>query len=141
MESPGGSVPFLESRIGLRVAHRRRFVSAPASSYSGGPAGTPPDTVTSHPYHAAGRDRRDPAAGVDESEACVATLMWWLIPIGATVLAVGFVMLRGRPTKPTAARDSMQNLKAMQKAMERPLPSDRRPASDSASDAPAGDDS
>jgi len=39
----------------------------------------------------------------------------------------------------------MQNLKAMQKAMERPLPSDRRPASGSASgsasDAPAGDDS
>lgn len=71
----------------------------------------------------------------------MATLMWWLIPIGATVLAVGFVMLRGRPTKPTAARDSMQNLRAMQKAMERPLPSDRRPSSGRAGDVPAGDGS
>lgn len=71
----------------------------------------------------------------------MATLMWWLIPIGATVLAVGFVMLRGRPTKPTAARDSMENLKAMQQAMERPLPSDRRPSSDPSRGAAAGDGS
>lgn len=55
----------------------------------------------------------------------MATLMWWLIPIGATVLAVLFVMMRGRPSKPAAARDSMENMRRMQKAMERPMPSDR----------------
>lgn len=82
-----------------------------------------------------------PGRGVDESEACVATLMWWLIPIGATVLAVLFVMLRGRPTKPTAARDSMENLKAMQQAMERPLPSHRRSSGDPRRGTPAGDGS
>lgn len=71
----------------------------------------------------------------------MATLMWWLIPIGATVLAVGFVMLRGRPKKPIAARDSMENLKAMQQAMKRPLPSDRGPSTDPSSGAAAGDGS
>ena len=71
----------------------------------------------------------------------MATLMWWLIPIGATVLAVGFVMLRGRPTKPTAARDSMENLQRMQQAMERPLPSNRRPSNGPSRGAPTGDGS
>lgn len=67
--------------------------------------------------------------------------MWWLIPIGATVLAVLFVMLRGRPTKPTSARDSVGNLKAMQQAMQRPLPSERRPPRNPSRGAPAGDGS
>lgn len=69
----------------------------------------------------------------------MATLMWWLIPIGATVLAVLFVMLRGRPTKPTTARDSMENMQRMQRAMERPLPSNRPRPSEPPSGAPAGD--
>jgi hypothetical protein len=53
----------------------------------------------------------------------VSALAWWLIPLVATVLAVLFVMLRSRPTKPTTAEDSMQRLKRMQEAMERPMPS------------------
>jgi hypothetical protein len=52
----------------------------------------------------------------------VSALAWWLIPIGATVLAVLFVMMRSRPTKPTSAEDGMTSLKRMQEAMERPLP-------------------
>jgi hypothetical protein len=52
----------------------------------------------------------------------VSALAWWLIPIGATVLAVLFVMLRSRPAKPTTAEDSMERLRLMQEAMERPLP-------------------
>jgi hypothetical protein len=52
----------------------------------------------------------------------VSALAWWLIPIGATILAVGFVMLRSRPTKPMTAEDGMTSLKRMQEAMERPLP-------------------
>jgi hypothetical protein len=52
----------------------------------------------------------------------VSALAWWLIPLIATVLAVGFVMLRSRPTKPTTAEDSMERLRRMQEAMERPMP-------------------
>ena len=52
----------------------------------------------------------------------MSALAWWLIPIGATVLAVLFVMMRSRPTKPTSAEDGMTSLKRMQEAMERPLP-------------------
>ncbi|MFN8173093.1 MAG: hypothetical protein U0R65_14675 [Candidatus Nanopelagicales bacterium] len=53
-------------------------------------------------------------------------LLWWLIPLGATVLAVLFVMLRSRPVKPTTAEDSMERLRRMQEAMERPMPSNAR---------------
>lgn len=53
----------------------------------------------------------------------MSALAWWLIPVGATVLAVLFVMLRSRPAKPTTAEDSMVQLKRMQEAMDRPLPS------------------
>lgn len=64
----------------------------------------------------------------------MSALAWWLIPIGATILAVGFVILRGRPQKPTTAQDSMANLRRMQQAMERPMPrgsaSSTPPASD-----------
>ncbi|HAN71461.1 MAG TPA: hypothetical protein DCQ36_07715 [Actinobacteria bacterium] len=54
----------------------------------------------------------------------MSALAWWLIPIGATVLAVTFVILRGRPQKPTTAEDSMASLRRMQQAMERPMPRD-----------------
>jgi len=53
----------------------------------------------------------------------VSALAWWLIPLGATVLAVAFVALRSRPSKPTTAEDSMERLRRMQEAMERPMPS------------------
>ena len=52
----------------------------------------------------------------------MSALAWWLIPIGATVLADLFVMLRSRPSKPTSAEDAMTSLRRMQEAMERPLP-------------------
>ena len=52
----------------------------------------------------------------------MSALAWWLIPIGATVLAVLFVMLRSRPAKPATAEDGMTSLRRMQEAMERPLP-------------------
>lgn len=52
----------------------------------------------------------------------MSALAWWLIPLVATILAVLFVMLRSRPAKPTTAEDSMQRLRRMQEAMERPMP-------------------
>ena len=53
----------------------------------------------------------------------MSALAWWLIPLVATVLAVLFVMLRSRPAKPTTTEDSMERLRRMQEAMERPMPS------------------
>ena len=53
----------------------------------------------------------------------MSALAWWLIPLGATVLAVAFVALRSRPSKPTTAEDSMERLRRMREAMERPMPS------------------
>jgi hypothetical protein len=52
----------------------------------------------------------------------VSALAWWLIPLVATILAVLFVTLRSRPAKPTTAEDSMERLRRMQEAMERPMP-------------------
>jgi hypothetical protein len=52
----------------------------------------------------------------------VSALLWWLIPIGATVLAVAWAMYRARPERPTEAIEGMEHLRRMQLAMERPLP-------------------
>jgi hypothetical protein len=54
----------------------------------------------------------------------MSNLAWWLIPIGATVLAIAFVMLRSRPRKPATPTDSMKSLRRMRQAIERPLPGD-----------------
>ena len=57
----------------------------------------------------------------------MSALAWWLIPLVATILAVVFVALRSRPAKPTTAEDSMEALRRMQQAMERPMPTDDTP--------------
>ena len=53
----------------------------------------------------------------------VSVLLWWLIPIGITVLAVLWAGLRARPKKPAEGHDGMASLRRFQDAMERPLPS------------------
>lgn len=53
--------------------------------------------------------------------------MWWLLPFGATALAIAWLMLRSRPARPIAPDESMASLRRMQVAMEKPLPTqDRR---------------
>ncbi|CAB4758506.1 MAG: hypothetical protein F2701_06895 [Actinobacteria bacterium] len=52
----------------------------------------------------------------------MSNLAWWLIPIGATILAVAWAALRSRPAKPTQAADAMENLRRLNDAMERPMP-------------------
>lgn len=54
----------------------------------------------------------------------MSALAWWLIPLGATVLAVVFVALRSRPSRPTTAADGVEGMRRMQQAMERPMPGD-----------------
>ncbi|MDO9485880.1 MAG: hypothetical protein Q7K25_07440 [Actinomycetota bacterium] len=52
----------------------------------------------------------------------MSALMWWLIPLGATFLAVGYAMYRGRPERPMEGQEGMQTLRAFQEAMNRPMP-------------------
>lgn len=52
----------------------------------------------------------------------MSALLWWLIPIGATVLAVAWAMYRARPERPTEAIEGMEHLRRMQLAIQRPLP-------------------
>ncbi len=54
----------------------------------------------------------------------MSALMWWLIPLGATFLAVGYAMYRGRPERPMEGQEGMQTLRAFQEAMNRPMPPD-----------------
>jgi hypothetical protein len=56
----------------------------------------------------------------------VSALAWWLIPIGATILAILWATLRARPAKPTEGQDGMAGLRRFQDAMERPLPVEHR---------------
>jgi len=49
--------------------------------------------------------------------------MWWLIPIGATVLAIAWAMLRSRPARPISTDEGIDSLRRMQDAMNRQLPS------------------
>lgn len=53
----------------------------------------------------------------------MSTLAWWLIPLGATLLSIGWAALRSRPRKPAPARDAMEGLRRFGDAVERPMPS------------------
>lgn len=55
----------------------------------------------------------------------VSALIWWLIPISATIIAVLWATFRSRPEKPTEAVKGMENLRRLADAMERPMPDDR----------------
>lgn len=50
-------------------------------------------------------------------------LAWWLIPLGATLLAVVWVSWRSRPRRPAEAEDAIATRQKFKAAMERPLPS------------------
>lgn len=55
----------------------------------------------------------------------MSALAWWLIPIGATILAILWAMFRARPEKPAEAHAGMAGLRRLADAMERPMPSDQ----------------
>ncbi len=52
----------------------------------------------------------------------MSALLWWLIPLGATVAAVLWATFHARPDKPMEGHDGMARLRRFQNAMERPLP-------------------
>lgn len=57
-------------------------------------------------------------------------LLWWLIPIGATILAIAWAMLRSRPARPISTDESMDSLRRMQAALDRQLPGTDRGGSE-----------
>ena len=52
----------------------------------------------------------------------MSALAWWLIPIGATVLAILFVIVRNRPSRPLRTSEGLSSMREMRRAMEKPLP-------------------
>lgn len=52
----------------------------------------------------------------------MSALLWWLIPLVATVIAVLWATMVARPGKPMDGHDGMARLRQFQHAMERPHP-------------------
>lgn len=49
-------------------------------------------------------------------------MAWWLIPIGATAIALAWAALRTRPTRQPDPHTAMADQAKFREAMERPLP-------------------
>jgi hypothetical protein len=52
----------------------------------------------------------------------MSALLWLLVPVGFTLLAIGWVMLRSREPRPASPDDGIETLRRMHEAMNRPLP-------------------
>jgi hypothetical protein len=52
----------------------------------------------------------------------LSALLWWLIPIVATALALAWAALRARPHREPKAQVGMSDRERFREAMERPLP-------------------
>lgn len=53
----------------------------------------------------------------------MSVLVWWLIPIGLTLIAIVWVMIRARPPRPVDAKLSVAEADRMRQALSKPLPS------------------
>jgi len=52
----------------------------------------------------------------------VSALLWWLIPLGATLLALAWAAWRGRPARSVDMNSSMSDQKRFRAAMQKPMP-------------------
>jgi len=52
----------------------------------------------------------------------VSILMWLLIPLAGTLLALGWMSMRTKPRRPATATAGMNDRERLREAMERPLP-------------------
>ncbi|MFM9136449.1 MAG: hypothetical protein ACKOT0_13615, partial [bacterium] len=52
----------------------------------------------------------------------MSALLWWLIPIGATLLALGWAAMRSRPRRTVDTHESVTGMMRFTEAMRRPLP-------------------
>lgn len=59
----------------------------------------------------------------------MSALMWWLIPLGATLAALGWAAWRSRPRRTIDTHASLDDMARFREAMSRPLPDGRPTAS------------
>ena len=55
----------------------------------------------------------------------MSALLWWLIPVGATLLALAWAALRSRPRRPLDTHSSLSDMARFRAAMRRPMPERR----------------
>jgi len=60
------------------------------------------------------------------SEAVMSVLVWWAIPIGATLSTILWFGLRNRAATPEQQRQGIAELEAMRTALSKPLPRNPR---------------
>ncbi len=63
----------------------------------------------------------------------MSAMLWWLIPLGATLLALAWAAARSRPRRAADAHETVGDMARFRAAMRRPLPAEqsdreRRPA-------------
>lgn len=54
----------------------------------------------------------------------MSALMWWLIPLGATLLALAWAASRSRPRRAAGTHETVGDMARFRAAMDRPLPSE-----------------
>ncbi|MFY9331297.1 MAG: hypothetical protein WAO41_06425 [Candidatus Nanopelagicales bacterium] len=52
----------------------------------------------------------------------MSALLWWLIPLGATLAALGWAAWRSRPARQIDMHSSMSDQERFRAAMQRPMP-------------------
>lgn len=55
----------------------------------------------------------------------MSTLLWWLIPMGATLIALVWAASRSRPKRVADTHETVGDMARFRAAMRRPLPDDR----------------
>lgn len=70
----------------------------------------------------------------------MSALLWWLIPLGATLIALAWAASRTRPRRTADTHETVGDMARFRAAMRRPLPAERpsserrrRPSGQSAS--------
>ena len=55
----------------------------------------------------------------------MSALLWWLIPLGATLLALAWAAARSRPRRVADTHETVGDMARFRAAMRRPLPAER----------------
>jgi hypothetical protein len=57
----------------------------------------------------------------------MSALLWWLIPLAATLIALAWAAARSRPRRAADTHETVGDMARFRAAMRRPLPSDQVP--------------
>ena len=55
----------------------------------------------------------------------MSALLWWLIPLGATLIALAWATARSRPRRMADTHETVGDMARFRAAMRKPLPADR----------------